>query len=64
MDIIRVLALIEPSGHHHVLPLGFLLCLLSVLLLLLSGLLILPSSMDILIQYLVVLPCLLKLFLS
>jgi hypothetical protein len=48
------LALIRPSDHHHHLLLG---------LLLLSGLL-LPSSMDILSQYLIVLPYLLKFFLG
>jgi hypothetical protein len=53
-DILRALALIGPSGHHHRLLLG---------LLLLSGLL-LPSSMDILSQYLIVLPYLLKFFLG
>jgi hypothetical protein len=57
-DILRALIIIGPSGHHHgLLPLGLLLRLLS-------GLLLLPSNMDISSQYLVLLPCLLKFFLS
>jgi hypothetical protein len=56
--ILGAFALIRPSDHHHgLLPLGLLLHLLS-------GLLLLPSSMDMSSQYLVVLPCLLKFFLS
>jgi hypothetical protein len=57
LDIFGALALIGPLGHHHHLPPGLLLHLLS-------GLLLLPSSIDISSQCLVVLPYLLKFFLD
>jgi hypothetical protein len=62
-DILGALALIGRWRHHHRLPSGLLLCLLSGLLLPL-GLLILPSSIDISSQCGVVLLCLLKFFLD
>jgi hypothetical protein len=64
-DIIRALAIIGPSGHHHgLLPPGLLLRLLLGLLLLLHLGILLASSIDISSQYLVVLSCLLKFFLG
>jgi hypothetical protein len=62
-DILRVLALIVHRCHHHRLPLGLLLRLLSGLLLPLN-LLLIPSSIDISIQCDVVLLRLLKFFLG
>jgi hypothetical protein len=63
-NILGALALIGPPGHHHRLLSGLLLHLLSGLLLLPSGLIIFSSSIDILIQCLILLPCLLKFFLG
>jgi hypothetical protein len=64
-DIIRALAIIGPSCHHHgLLPPGLLLRLLLGLLLLLHSGILLASSIDISSQYLVVLSCLLKFFLG
>jgi hypothetical protein len=56
-DIIGALALIGHRHHHHRLPSGFLLCLLS-------GILLLPSSIDIASRCGVVLLCMLKFFLD
>jgi hypothetical protein len=63
-DILRTLALIGPPGHHHRLPLGLLLHLLSGILLLPPGILLFPSSIDISSKCLVLLPCMLKFFLD